>query len=213
MEAIAYIGRLAISLFLASLLAGCAFGTREATLIYPPAPDGEAKSAVAQAAAPVSRNTKVLLQAFSDQRSDKNVVGTVRNGYGMRTADVIAKNSVTAWVTDAVAQELKKRGFTVIQSDPKAQPEAGSILVGGEILNVFCDMYFSYTGQVSLLVKVTDSKGEVVSRHYAGEGSAGLAFAATAESFAASLSLALAAALEKMMVDLDAKFPVAVKAE
>mgnify|MGYP001765917921 CR=1 FL=1 len=213
MKAITHTGRLATCLFLVSLLAGCAFRTREATLIYPPAPDGEVKPVVAQAVPPVSRNTKVLLQEFSDQRSDKKVVGTVRNGYGMRTADVIAKNSVTAWVTDAVALELKKRGFAVIQSDPKAQPEAGSILVGGEILNVFCDMYFSYTGQVSLIVKVADSKGEVVSRHYAGEGSAGIAFAATSESFAASLSLALAAALEKMMVDLEAKFPAAAKQE
>lgn len=204
-------GRLTTCILLAGLLAGCAFGTREATLVYPPPPDVEAKSAVAKAVPPVARETKVHLHQFTDERSDKKVVGTVRNGYGMRTADVIAKNSVTAWVTDAIALELKNRGFTVVQGEAKSPPEAGSIVIGGEILNVFCDMYFSYTGQVSLVVKVTDSSGEVVSQHYAGEGSAGIAFAATSESFAASLSLALAAALEKLMADLEAKFPLAGK--
>ncbi len=207
MKEIVHAGRLTTCILLAGLLAGCAFGTREATLVYPPPPDGEAKSAVAKVLPPVARETKIHLRQFTDERSDKKVVGTVRNAYGMRTADVVAKNGVTAWVTDAIALELKKRGFTVAPGDAKLPPEAGSIVMGGEILNVFCDMYFSYTGQVSLLVRVTDSSGEVLTRHYAGEGSAGIAFAMTSESFAASLSLALAAALEKMMADLDAKFP------
>ncbi|MBN8449393.1 MAG: hypothetical protein J0M13_10390 [Candidatus Accumulibacter sp.] len=211
MKGIICAGRLTTCILLAGLLAGCAFGTREATLVYPPSPEGEAKVAVAKAVSPVARETKIHLRQFADERSDKKVVGTVRNAYGMRTADVVSKNSVTAWITEAIALELKNRGFTVVQGEAKSPPEVGSIVMGGDILNVFCDMYLSYTGQVSLVVKVTDSSGEVFSRHYAGEGSAGIAFAATSESFAASLSQALAAALEKMMADIDAKFPPAGK--
>lgn len=191
--------------FAACLMAGCAFGTREATLIYPPALDGDAKEAPRNVAKPEPRETKIQLLQLRDERSEKSMVGTVRNGYGMRTADVIPTNSVTDWVTQALKLELQKRGYTVITGAPKDGAEAGSIVISGEILNVFCDMYFSYTGQVSLVVKVSNSAGEIYSRHYAGEGSAGIAFAATAESFAQSLSLALSAALDKLLGDLEAK--------
>jgi len=191
--------------FAACLMAGCAFGTRVATLIYPPALDGDAKEVPRNVAKPEPRETKIQLLQFRDERSEKSMVGTVRNGYGMRTADVIPTNSVTDWVTQALKLELQKRGYTVITGTPKDGAEAGSIVISGEILNVFCDMYFSYTGQVSLVVKVSNSAGEIYSRHYAGEGSAGIAFAATAESFAQSLSLALSAALDKLLGDLEAK--------
>lgn len=192
-------------IFMAALLAGCALGTREATLIYPPAPDGEAKAVPSKVAKPEPREPKIQLLQFHDERQEKSMVGTVRNAYGMRTADVISKNSVTDWVTQALKQELQNHGFTVITGVPKESAEAASIVISGEILNVFCDMYFSYTGQVSLLVKVSSSAGELYSRHYAGEGSAGIAFAATAESFAQSLSLALSSALNKLVGDLEAK--------
>jgi len=39
--------------------------------------------------------------------------------------------------------------------------------------------------------------------HYSGEGSAGLAWAATEESYAQSLALALAAAIRQLIADLD----------
>jgi len=187
------------------LLAGCAFGTREATLVYPPAPDGEAKSAPAKVAKAEAREPKIQLLQFRDERTEKGLVGKVRNGYGMHTADVIAKNSVTEWVTQALKLELQNRGFTVVVGTPKDPVEAGTIVISGEVLNVFCDMYFSYTGQVSLVVKLSDSTGELFRRHYAGEGSAGLAWAATSESFGYSLSLALSSALSKFLSELEAK--------
>lgn len=187
------------------LLAGCAFGTREATLVYPPAPDADAKTAPVKVAKAEAREPKIQLLQFRDERTEKAMVGTVRNGYGMRTADVIAKNSVTEWVTQALNLELQNRGFTVVTGAPKDIAEAGTIVISGEVLNVFCDMYFSYTGQVSLVVKVSDSTGELYRRHYAGEGSAGLAWAATSESFGYSLSLALSSALSKFLNDLETK--------
>ncbi len=194
-----------VCIVMLALLGGCAFGTREATLVYPPAPDGEAKAAPGKVAKAEPREPKIQLFQFRDERTEKAMVGTVRNGYGMRTADVISNNSVTDWVTQALKLELQNRGFTVVTGTSKEGVEAGTIVISGEILNVFCDMYFSYTGQVSLVVKVSNSAGEMYSRHYAGEGSAGIAFAATAESFAQSLSLALSSALNKLVSDLEAK--------
>jgi len=43
----------------------------------------------------------------------------------------------------------------------------------------------------------------LLNKHYAGEGSAGLAVAMTAESYAQSLVLALSAALKQFVAELD----------
>ena len=184
------------------LLAGCAFGTRNATLIYPPAAASRAVPVAQAAPNPTPKNVQIVLDPFSDQRSDKKVVGTMRNGFGMRTADVIAKNSVPDWVTQAMKMELENSGYTVMTGSSDSAAGANAV-VSGEILNLFCDMYMSYTGQVSLLAKVTKAGKDVLNKHYSGEGSAGLAIAGTSESFAQSLALALAVAVKQFVADLD----------
>lgn len=193
------------SLLSVVLLAGCAFGTRQPTLIFPPASEPADKLAAHAAVPPAGKNVQLVLKPFVDARSDKRVVGTVRNALGMRTADVIPTNDVSDWVTQAVATELEKNGYTVINQADQ-QGNTGKV-VSGEILNVFCDMYFSYTGQVSLVVKVNEDGKELLNRHYAGEGSAGLAVAMTAESYAQSLALALSSALQKFVADLNQTMP------
>lgn len=191
--------------FLAAiLLAGCAFGTREPTLIYPPVAEPSAITAAHAAAKPAPKNVQIILSSFSDQRSDKKVVGTVRNGFGMRTADVIPTNSVPEWVMLAMKTELQNSGYFVSTGATGGNSTGRtSAVVSGEILNVFCDMYLSYTGQVSLLARVSKDGKEVLNKHYAGEGSAGLSFAGTAESFAQSLALALASAVRQFVSELD----------
>lgn len=188
----------------AVLAAGCAFGTRQPTLIYPPAAE-PGVSGVAQAAPqPAAKNVAIVLNAFGDQRSDKKGVGTVRNGFGMRTAEVIPTNSVPQWVTEAMRTELKNAGYTLASEPPASGAPPGSVAVNGDVLNAFCDVYFTYTGQVSLLVKANRDGKVLLDRHYSGEGSAGLNVAATEESYAQSLALALSAALKKFVADLDA---------
>jgi hypothetical protein len=183
-------------------LAGCAFGTRQPTLIYPPASETTEKSVAQAAVKPSPKNVQIVLKPFTDQRSDKKVVGTVRNALGMRTAEVIPTNSVTDWVTQALGTELRNSGYTVVSEIP-TDTQGRSAVVSGEILNVFCDMYFSYTGQVSLVAKVNQDGKELLNKHYAGEGSAGVAVAMTAESYAQSLALALSSALKQLVSDLD----------
>ena len=184
-------------------LAGCAFGTRNATLIYPPKAESGAVPVAQAATRPAPKNVQIVLGPFSDQRTDKKVVGTMRNGFGMRTADVVAMNSVPDWVAQAIKMELEDSGYSVATVAGGDSAAGASAVVSGEILNVFCDMYMSYTGQVSLLARVSKGGKEVLNKHYSGEGSAGLAFAGTAESFAQSLSLALAVAVKQFVAELD----------
>lgn len=195
-----------ITLICITLLGGCAFGTRQPTLIYPPAPESGATPVANAAAKSAPKNVQIILNPFVDERSDKKGVGTVRNGFGMRTADVIPTNSVPDWVTQALKTELQNHGYTVDVASAAESSKAASAVVSGEILKVFCDMYFSYTGEVSLLVKVSRDGKDVLNKNYSGEGSAGIAWTAAADSYAQSLSLALAAALKPFLADLDKTF-------
>jgi uncharacterized lipoprotein YajG len=157
------------------------------------------------APAAATKTTTIVLKKFNDERTDKSVVGTVRNGFGMRTADVVASKDVSDWVTSAVGTELRANGYRVVSAAAEDNRGGSVVEVSGSVLNAFCDMYMSYTGQVSLLAKVKGRDGELIAKHYSGEGSAGLVMAATGESFAESLSLALRDALRQFMADLDGK--------
>lgn len=196
---------MSVPVALASILCltGCAFGTRQPTLIYPPASNSAETSVAHAAPTPPAKNIQIVLTPFTDQRSNKEVVGTVRNAFGMKTADVIPTNSVPDWVFQGIRTELQNNGYTVISGTSGNNPASPNIVVSGEILNVYCDMYFSYTGQVSLIARVSRDGKELLNKHYAGEGSAGLAVAMTEKSYAQSLALALSSALKRFVSDLD----------
>ncbi|TAM49973.1 MAG: hypothetical protein EPN57_22930 [Paraburkholderia sp.] len=187
----------------AFVLSGCVLGTRNPTLSYPPASDAGRTSVAHAAETPPSRNVQIVLKPFADERSNTRTVGTTRNAFGMRMADVIPSNSVSDWVTRAVRAELESNGYSVIEGKQGDNVPSTSVIVSGEILNVFCDMYMSYTGQVSLVIRLNRDGKELLNRHYAGEGSAGLAIAATSESYSRSLALALQSALQKFVSDLN----------
>ena len=193
---------LAVSAFMA-LLAGCAFGTRQPTLIYPPAPESDATPVAHAATMAASKNVEITLNPFNDRRADQKVVGTVRNGFGMRTADVISTNQVDDWVTQALKTELQNNGYSVHITSGDDSSKAANAVVSGEVLKAFCDMYFNYNAEVSLLIKVSRDGKEILNKNYTGEGSAGVVVSATEKSFGQSLALALAAALKPFVVDLD----------
>jgi len=186
------------------LLTGCVLGTRQPTLHYPPTSEPGAIPEAHAALKPEPKNVHIILDPFVDQRSDKRTVGTTRNAFGMKMADVVPVNSVPDWVMQALKMELQNRGYAVTAGPAGGKSTTdSSAIVSGEILNVYCDMYMNYTGQVSLFVRVRKGDKDVLDKHYAGEGSAGLAWAATEESYAQSLALALKSAINQLLPDLD----------
>ena len=190
-------------LLFSTLLSGCVIGERRPTLYYPAKAEQSAIPAANAGAKAPAKPIQIVLRTFDDQRADKKVVGTTRNGFGMKMADVTPVNSVPDWVQMALRNELQDAGYDVV-TDAKADDAAPNrAVVTGEILNVYCDMYFNYTGQVSMVARVNKAGKEVLNRHYSGEGSAGVAWAATEESYAQSLALALAAAIKPFIAELD----------
>lgn len=185
------------------LLGGCVLGTRNPTLTYPPAADATHAAVAATAEQSPPNHIRIVLGPFRDERSDKRTVGTTRNAFGMRMADVVPTNDVSEWVRRAIKTELEHNGYTVLDERGEQGSPGSGIVLSGDVLNVFCDMYISYTGQVSLIVRLSRDGKELLNKHYAGEGSAGLAVAATSDSYARSLALALSSALKKLVADLN----------
>jgi outer membrane lipopolysaccharide assembly protein LptE/RlpB len=91
----------------ATLLGGCAFGTRNARLVYPPAE-------TAAATAPESEVGTVSLAVADARTGERMIVGHVRNALSMKTADVVITESPVDWVKRALERELQNAGVRVV---------------------------------------------------------------------------------------------------
>jgi hypothetical protein len=177
---------------------GCAFGTRHAQITYPPV--GETENLAAAPPAGSSRG-RIALQPFQDGRGDKSLVGNVRNGLGMKTADVVCDNADLAeLVTYAVRTELRKAGYEVV--DVKSSNSNGTLVLSGSLTEMYCDAYFAYDGRVTLSVRIERDGRQVLQGDFAGKGSVGMNWAATGSSYGDSLSLALKQAIDAMIQQL-----------
>lgn len=190
-----------VALALAASSAGCAFGTRHAHLVYPPPANSAESGAAVAEAAPAPGGFPIILLRFNDLRSDKSVVGTVRNGFGMRTAKVVADNDVAGWVTDAVGQELEQAGYRVTVVHV-AENDSGPPVLSGDVLKVFGDAYLVYTGEVTFRAKVTRDGHEIHAAEYTSKKSGGLNATASADSYANALAAALADDIAQLLADL-----------
>lgn len=106
-------------------LCSCAFGTREVELGYPP--EKRSESGVAYASEN-SKSKKILLVKIKNERSltgsssfeeatDKEIIGHVRNTFGMKTANVVTDINIEEWVFNAIALEFKNRNNYIGMKD------------------------------------------------------------------------------------------------
>ena len=179
---------------------GCAFGTRHADIAYPPPGVDEDTNAVTAISAPPGSRCPIALRPFTDDRADKRVVGHVRNGFGMKTAEVVGPDDLSTVVTEAVRDELTRAGYQVYQASTCTNPNTP--VISGSLVEVYCDAYMSYEGTVDLFVWLSRDGKEFYQKTYMGKGSVGANWMSTGQSYGKSLSLALKDALESMKRDL-----------
>lgn len=180
-------------------LAGCALSTRNATLIYPPETAQSAVPVAQATTSPVPQSIAIAVLPFVDRRDDTTKVGNVRNALGMKLAPIRTVNSVPVWVRNALALELTNAGY---DADTSAAFPDSSLAIGGDVLKVHADAYFTYGGEVDLLVHLTKGGRELIRHRYVGHGSGGVSWSATAKSYAQALALALADALRQVVADV-----------
>ena len=148
---------------------------------------------------PTPRGITIAVLPFIDRRSDTTKVGDVRNGFGMKMAPIRTVNRVPVWVQDALALELNNAGYT---ADTATTVPDSSLAIQGEVLMAHTDAYFSYGGEVEVLIRLTKGGRDLMSHVYAGKGSAGTNWGATAKSYGQSLAVALADALRQIVTDV-----------
>lgn len=201
------VSKLTISLFaLSSMLwpGGCALNTRHVGLSYPPPePTPAAGVGVVEAAEiPRSSGQPLILVELSDVREEGNLLGRVRNGFGMKMGKVVAEDDVKDWIMQALLIELEEAGYDVTTTDTVDESVSVPIL-SGEIQKVRCGAYLNYEGEVILSATLLRDGREVLARSYIGEASSGTNWAASAKGYGNVLGLALQEALERLVADID----------
>jgi hypothetical protein len=181
---------IAIALAVSPLFsAGCALGDRNISLLY----DTVASES------PGSGKTVAVVK-FKEMRQ-RQEVGEVRNGYGMKLAKVYAKDQdVGAWVANALCSELENSGISVNKFEDAAPPSA-SIVIEGTVPEAYVKMYMTRRGTVRTHVVVTKAGVTVLDREYAGTSSA-LTWVASSGEYESSLKLALQDLMKKLVPDI-----------
>jgi uncharacterized lipoprotein YajG len=169
---------------------GCAFGTRTVSL-NPVTVPGQSSAG--------ARQTVYVLPA-QDLRDDKSSVGCVRNGFGMRTAEVVANSDVARWIQQSVASSLTASGYEVREGAPPDATNALSVAVS--VNKVFCNSYMHYGADVSLSCEVRRGDRAVDKFDVQGTAAA-INWAGTASGFQRTLHAALRNCLTQMMPKLD----------
>lgn len=180
------------ALLLLSFSAACAFVDREAELRY----SAPAREAAAPSGEGAPRAT-VAVREVVDRRKDAANVGEVRNGFGMKTADVHGKGDAIAWIREATRQELQRAGFV-----PRDAGSVSDLVVDIQLQTTHCTAHLSYEGDVCIAAKAMRNGRAIVDGVYVGKGSAGVNWSATDASFGETLDLALQDALIQFLRDV-----------
>ena len=178
--------KLGLVLLVVLSVSGCAFGTRRPLLTYTPV-------------VPVSppRNIALYVETFKDERTEKNVIGHVRNGWGLKTADVVTDTIIADWVTEALKSELGNGGYVVVK-------DRTDLVAAGEVLTVYCDSYMQYEGKVELGVVLKRNSEVLIDKKYLGKAT-NLNWAATAKSYGKTLEQSLQNVMKQIVTDINQK--------
>jgi hypothetical protein len=57
--------------------------------------------------------TTIDLEASMQRKENSVIIGNVKNGYGVKTADAVTEGKVDEWILGALAADLRRRGFLV----------------------------------------------------------------------------------------------------
>ena len=153
------------SLIIILLISGCALTDDKVELTYQPI---------------LSSTTQypdsIVVHKFVDTRSNKQIVGEVRNLKGKRTADVvIGEQDPGIWISNALIAELKASGLTTVSSSNTDTNKTGNtVTIDGDIFELFIttNMDFKYRCTVRVSVHVTKNSVSLLKKDYVGKGEA-----------------------------------------
>jgi hypothetical protein len=138
------------------VLGACSFGDRRVHLRLD-RPLGEPD---------LPRGISVILEQPEDGRPEPHsVVGDVRSGVGVRTADIITGDDVRNWVADAMSQELRHAGFLTA---PAGNP-GRALRISTTIRVLSCREGIGFGAKMALELRIHADYGTILEKTYAAE--------------------------------------------
>jgi len=180
-----------VVIFFSLTFFGCAFGTRHVIL-----------NPISTSLSLDASGQNVFVEVNDKRAPDlKPVVGHVKNGYGMKTAKVLADKEVSAWVRNSIVEELKRFGASIITSEINFDNNAKAITV--DVLVCYAQAYMRYGGEVTVTLNIKrDGEDIIKEKTYTGKAILGTNWAAKAASFQKVLEMAMDDLLQKLIPDI-----------
>lgn len=100
----------------------------------------------------------IVIQPFSDNRSDTSRCGMKKNGYNMDTANAVCKTTPEEWLAQQLTDELRASGFNVVTEKPSVKTNA--LILRGSISKLFIEPvlgFWSGSLETDIQVKLTAS--------------------------------------------------------
>lgn len=178
------------ALFLTLLtVAGCSFGDRLVHLRSdPPAGDPQ-----------VFRGISIVIEEPLDLRpGPHDVIGAVRSGVGVKTADITTDEDVSAWIGESMAKELGHAGFLV---SPRGEP-GFALHVETRIVEFSCEEAIGFGAKMTLDIRVTGDATRLLQRKYRATEHHVVVTGASGRQAADSLRVCLSRIMAEFMQDL-----------
>lgn len=133
----------------ASIMTGCALGTKNIELEIP--------SNLATSSAPVTNTqpVRIKLNTFGDSRTTKNV-GEMRNGFNYPTGRITTDTDISEWVSNALRKGLTNSGFEVVDNNNT------DYTLDGKILTTYCVGSTRYSASIKMQGALTKGDSTVI---------------------------------------------------
>jgi Uncharacterized lipoprotein len=142
-------------------LGGCAFTQANLNVVY-----DEAKASRGPLSNIPAR--QLMIGEFKDVRPEPDRIGYKRNGYGMKTADIVTQKPVPEIVREAITAEFSKNGHVTAAKTPE-------LVLAGEVNTFWFDLQINFwsvefMGTVAVDLNVTDGQtgASILARKYQG---------------------------------------------
>lgn len=122
--------RLLYIILLSLSIGGCAFTQANLNVGY-----DEAKASKGPLSSIPSR--QLAIGEFKDVRPERDKIGYKRNGYGMKTADIVTQKPVAEIVCQAVSAEFSKNGHFTNAKTP-------DLILAGQVTTFWFDMQLNF---------------------------------------------------------------------
>ncbi len=173
---------------------GCAFGNRHVDLTY--------SSYAADSAKETVQHGEFSLGKFENQletdKKGRQIIGCVRNGYGWKTAKVLAKNDAAEWLRGAIGKELESNGYREV--------EGGTPVIEGKLNRLYTDIHTNYNAEITFSINIENDNRTVFTDSFYGNATPHAWFATAKEYGKASeeaLQSALRKAIPKISLEID----------